>query len=113
LNKDLSGILGFGAVYHGDLSFDGPVRIDGELVGDLKSNDLVEISVSGRVRGNVDAAQALIAGALEGTLRARERVTLLKSSRVQGTIETPWLDLRLGAQWSGTAGVLREGGLSA
>lgn len=105
----LDGLLGAGATYRGDLVFEGRVRIDGELLGSVQSQDLLEIGPSGRVEGHVEVAQCLVAGALDGTLVASERVTLLASARVRGTIDTPWLDVRNGATWIGEAVVSRPG----
>jgi cytoskeletal protein CcmA (bactofilin family) len=94
----LAGLLGPGARYEGDLVFSGRVRIDGTFSGTIRSDDLLEIGKGGRVEGEVDVAQALVAGRMDGLLRARERVTLLGSAVVVGQLITPWLDVRPGAQ---------------
>ena len=44
---------------------------------------------------------------MEGTLRATERITLLPTAVVRGKVETPWLDVRLGAQVEADIQVLR------
>jgi cytoskeletal protein CcmA (bactofilin family) len=108
MTKRLEGILGEGATYTGDMVFEGRVRIDGTLIGDLRSEDLVEIGPTGRVQGHVTAIQALVAGAVEGTLEARERCTLLETARVRGRLVTPWLDARIGCQIVGELRVERE-----
>lgn len=96
MSEGLAGLLGPGAIYRGDLVFEGRVRVEGTFEGSIRSDDLLEVAPTGRVVGQVDVAQALIAGTVEGRLRARERCTLLESSRVAGRLETPWLDARLG-----------------
>jgi cytoskeletal protein CcmA (bactofilin family) len=97
----VTGWLGVGATWKGDLTFTGRVRIDGTLVGSVKSNDLLDIGAAGRVEGEVEVAQALVGGVFSGTLHARERVTLLETAVVKGEIHTPWLDVRNGAQLEG------------
>lgn len=94
----LAGLVGPGATYEGDLTFEGRVRVDGRFSGTLKSDDLVEVGPDGIVSGEIDVAQALIAGRVEGLLRARERCTLLPTATVKGQVVTPWLDVRPGAQ---------------
>jgi len=103
----VNGGLGVGAHYKGSLNFEGRVRIDGWLEGDVRSPDLLEIGAAGRVKGSVHVAQALVGGRLEGTLHATERVTLLETAVVEGTIHTPWIDVRPGARWVGRIEVER------
>jgi cytoskeletal protein CcmA (bactofilin family) len=104
----LEGWLARGASYHGELSFDGPVRIEGHMVGIVRSKGLVEVGEHGHVDGAIYAAQALVAGRVEGYLRATERATLLETAVVAAKVETPWLDVRLGCQWKGDAVVTRR-----
>ena len=98
MSRPLSGLLGEGAVYRGDLTFDGKVRIDGTLVGKVRCDDVVEIGPCGRVEGDIDAAQLLVAGSVSGRIEARERCTLLETAVVQGRLVTPWLDARVGCR---------------
>lgn len=111
MTVELAGLLGPGARYEGSLVFHGRVRIDGEFIGSIRSDDLLEIGPTGRVEGDVEVAQALVAGRVEGTLRALERITLLETSSVSGKVVTPWLDVRTGARMLAEVEVYRpEGG---
>ncbi len=109
MTSPLAALLGPGAQYEGDLVFQGRVRIDGKLAGTIRSDDLLEIGPTGRVDGEIDVAQALVAGRVDGLLRARERCTLLETAVVHGQILTPWLDVRLGATLKAEVLVEREG----
>jgi cytoskeletal protein CcmA (bactofilin family) len=103
----VTGWLGVGATWTGDLVFTGRVRIDGTLIGTVRSDDLLDIGAAGRVEGEVEVAQALVGGVLHGILHARERVTLLETAVVKGEIHTPWLDVRNGAQLDAAVHVTR------
>jgi cytoskeletal protein CcmA (bactofilin family) len=109
VSRPLAGLLGDGAVYRGDLVFDGRVRIDGTLIGTMQTEDLVEISRTGRVEGEIYAVQALVAGTVVGVIEALERCTLLETASVKGEIITPWLDVRIGCQLDAKVRVEREG----
>lgn len=98
MNRELVGLLGPGAKYEGDLSFQGRVRVDGHFVGTIRSDDFLEVGLEGQVEGEIDVAQALVAGHVDGLLRGRERVTVLETASVTGQIVTPWLDIRPGAR---------------
>jgi cytoskeletal protein CcmA (bactofilin family) len=104
----VSGWLGVGARWRGDLQFDGRVRIDGTLIGSIRSDDLLEIGAGGRVDGEVRVAQALIGGRFDGTLVATERVTLLDTAVVSGEVVSPWLDVRNGARIDALVRVQRD-----
>lgn len=97
MTADLAGLLGPGAHYSGSLSFQGRVRIDGTFEGTIRSDDLLEIGPDGRVEGEIEVAQALIAGFFDGTITARERCTVLETAEVRGRIVTPYVDVRTGA----------------
>jgi cytoskeletal protein CcmA (bactofilin family) len=106
----LSGWLGPGARFVGDLTFSGPVRIDGLLRGVVRTDDLVEVGERGVIEGEVDAPQVLVSGRVDGTLRGRERITLLETAIVVGRLLTPWLDVRNGARVRGDVQAWREDG---
>ncbi len=109
--RPLAGWLGPGAVYRGDVRFEGRVRVDGTLYGRVESQDLVELGPAGHIEGDVVAAQVLVAGFVDGSVHASERCTLLESARVRGRLVTPWLDARPGSEVVAEVAVDR-GGLS-
>lgn len=104
----VTGWLGMGALWKGDLEYQGRVRIDGTLLGTVRTNDLLDVGAAGRIEGEIHVAQALIGGVVEGTLHATERLTILPTAVVRGVILTPWLDVRVGAQLEAEVRVIRE-----
>lgn len=94
----VNGWLGAGSVWNGDFTWKGRVRIDGHMFGNLRSDDLLDLGVNGRIEGDVWVAQALVGGVFVGQLVATERVTLLETAVIKGEIVTPWLDVRMGAK---------------
>lgn len=110
MKTELAGWLGPGAEYTGDLVFQGRVRIDGHLHGSVRTDDLLEVGRTGVVEGEIDVAQALIAGRVDGMLRCRERCTLLEPAVVLGQVITPWLDVRIGARLRADVLVERDKG---
>ena len=108
----VTGWLGVGALWRGDLEYEGRVRIDGTLIGTVRTPDLLGLGAAGRIEGEVHVAQALIGGVIEGTLHASERLTILHTAVVRGTVRTPWLDVRNGAQLEAEVQVVRHDGTS-
>ncbi|HHO51472.1 MAG TPA: polymer-forming cytoskeletal protein [Deltaproteobacteria bacterium] len=97
-----------GALWRGDLEYQGRIRIDGTLLGTVRTNDLLDVGAAGRIEGEIHVAQALVGGVVEGTLHATERLTILPTAIVRGVILTPWLDVRVGAQLDAEVRVIRE-----
>jgi cytoskeletal protein CcmA (bactofilin family) len=104
----LTGWLEAGSRWEGDLDIEGPVRIAGTFIGTLTGGDLIEVADGGVVIGTITAPQLLLAGKVDGTARASERITVLHTAQIRGALETPWLDVRPGAQWVGPARIWHE-----
>lgn len=74
-----------GATYKGD------VTVSGEVIVDAASS----------LHGNVRSARVLCEGVIQGNLNVSENVTICENARVTGDINTPSMDVALGAKISG------------
>jgi cytoskeletal protein CcmA (bactofilin family) len=83
------------------LFFEGPVRIDGHVEGEISSNDVVVIGESGVVTAQLSAASVVIAGKITGDIVASKRVELRPTARVLGNLTTPVLVVEEGAVFDG------------
>ena|SRR5579885_415373 len=92
--------IGKGTRISGTLSFGAPVRIDGEVEGEL-SGDEITISEGAAVNAKLTATRLTVAGRLEGEAAVRDRIELLATARVECRLTTPSLVLREGAQFNG------------
>ena len=97
----LSAVMGPGAHYEGDLSFEGRVRVDGHFTGRIYSEDLLELGVQGTIEGEADVARAIIAGRVIGRLRVRERLVVDSTGSIEGKLDAGLCELRTGARISG------------
>jgi cytoskeletal protein CcmA (bactofilin family) len=82
----LSGYLGPGSSWSGDLSFEGRLRIDGDFRGRIYSEGLLELGHRGHIEGEVDVARAVIAGTVDGRLQARESLVVEATATVRGEV---------------------------
>ena len=90
--RPLSGLLGRGATYEGELTFEGRVRLDGTFKGKLTTDDTLEIGEGGRV----DTAAAVEAA----RTRARRRLIIEATGRVIGAVDATSLEVMPGARLS-------------
>lgn len=81
-------ILGRGSVFNGDFTSEGSVRIDGEILGDVKVVGTLVVGSGARINGNIEADEAIIGGELVGNVQAPEKVELTVTARVIGDITT-------------------------
>jgi cytoskeletal protein CcmA (bactofilin family) len=99
---DVKAFLGEGTEFKGILSFEGTVRIDGTLEGEILGEDLLIVGEPAVVKAEIDVGTAVVSGHVTGNIRARQRVELLAPSSVTGTIRTPSLVVAAGATFNGS-----------
>ena len=95
----LNALLGSGAVYEGDLSFEGRVRIDGLFRGRVYTEEVLEVGPEGRIEGEVDAAVVVLAGTVVGTLTVRELLVVQPGGLARGEVATKLLEVRPGGRF--------------
>lgn len=104
--------LGVGTEFKGKVIFQGTLRIDGKVEGEIDGNNTLLVGESGIVNGTIKAANILISGKVRGDLRAFEKITLKKGCEVKGTIFSKAIIIEEGAIFNGTCkmeeGVERE-----
>lgn len=94
----LAALLGKGARYSGEMSFEGRVRIDGTFTGRIFTEDVLEIGESGVVDGQIDAATLIVAGTAKGEVHAREKLLLQPTGRLLGNVDARALEVRPGGR---------------
>ncbi len=94
---DIKAFLGEGTEFKGVLSFQGTVRIDGRVQGEVLGEELLIVGEDGVIQAEVEVGSLIASGRIEGNIRAKRCVELLASSTVTGNIITPCLIVMEGA----------------
>ena len=94
-------LIGDGTAIKGDIETGGDIRIDGHLIGSLKSNGKVIIGQTGVLEGDLICKQAEIAGIIKGTIKTEELTALKSTSKVEVDLSTKQLMIEVGAQFTG------------
>ena len=94
-------LIGNGTVIKGDIDSSGDIRIDGHLIGSLKSNGKIIIGQTGIVEGDLVCKQAEISGTVKGTIKTDELTALKSTSNVEVELTTKHLMIEVGAQFTG------------
>ncbi len=93
--------LGKGSRVEGKLSFEGSVRIDGQVDGEIQAQEAVIIGESAVLNAQITAGTVILTGKLTGDIVARKRVELRAPARLLGNITTPCLVIQEGVVFEG------------
>lgn len=99
---DIDTVFADDVEFEGELSFQDPVLVKGQVKGKLQSAADVYISEQARVDAELAAEVVSVKGQLRGDVYARRKLELFSSGRVDGTVRTPDLIVQSGAVFNGT-----------
>ncbi len=98
---EINTLLGKGSEFEGKLTFEGTVRIDGRLSGEIFSDDVLVIGEGAEVSAEIEVGVIIVEGNVNGNIRAKRAVELHAPARVRGNIETPSLYVDKGVIFEG------------
>jgi cytoskeletal protein CcmA (bactofilin family) len=93
--------LGKGSRVEGKLTFEGSVRIDGQVDGEVQAQETVIVGESAVVSAQIVANTIIIKGKVSGDITARKRVELKAPAKLLGNIVTPSLVIQEGVVFEG------------
>jgi cytoskeletal protein CcmA (bactofilin family) len=82
----------------GKLSYQGPVRIEGKLRGEVTSTDVIVVSEAGSVEGRLRAPRILLLGSLVGEVAGAETLVIGPAAYAKGRIQAERLTVCEGAR---------------
>ncbi len=98
---EVQAYLGCGSRIEGRLRFEGSVRIDGQVEGEIEAKDAVVIGETAVVVAQITAGTVVLQGQVTGDVSARERVELRAPGRLLGNIVAPTLVIQEGVIFEG------------
>jgi len=94
--------IGAGTSFDGLLSFEGTLRVEGEIAGSvLAETGALVVGAQGRVRARVEVAELVLAGVLVGDVVAHRRVELLPGAELEGNVTSPRIAIADGGRLAG------------
>lgn len=94
-------MLGVGSKVEGNLSVEGDIRIDGNVLGNVSSLSKVAIGENGVIKGDINCQNASIEGRVIGKLIIKEVLFLNKTAKIDGDIFAKKLIVEEGAVFNG------------
>ena len=98
---EINTLLGRGSEFEGKLTFEGTVRIDGVLRGEVFSDDVLIVGEGARVEASIDVGEIIIQGTVNGNIKAKRSIEIHAPGRVKGDLHTPSLQIDKGVIFEG------------
>ena len=103
-----------GSRVNGQLSFQGAVRIDGSVDGEIQCQGTLTIGEGADIRAKISGRVVILRGKVEGNVTAKERLELIAPARLIGNVDTPRLLVTEGVVFDGNCAMgttKQKGGL--
>lgn len=93
---NVNSVIGEGSIFEGKFYIQGSLLINGKFEGEIKTDELIMIGETGKVKTNVSARKVIVAGTLIGNINAHEQVVLEETGRILGDITAPVININKG-----------------
>ncbi|MBS0183524.1 MAG: polymer-forming cytoskeletal protein [Nitrospira sp.] len=100
-NNDNFTFLSKGVDFKGILNFDGTIRIDGRVEGEVHTTGTLIIGEQAVIKGLLSAGTLMTSGKVTGTVTATAKIQILKPGILIGDIRTPGISIEDGAHFHG------------
>lgn len=101
----IKSLIAQGSRIDGNLSFTDGLRVDGEIVGDVRANaeqsSILVISEAAVVQGEIHADHVIVNGTVRGPIYAKDLLELQPKARIEGDVYYKAIEMHLGAVIAG------------
>jgi len=106
-------IIGPGTIVTGDIKCTGTVRIEGEVHGQVHSDDTIVVHETGKVKADLTAGQIIVSGSVQGNVFAHDRLEVTAKGQVLGDITAPRVSIADGVLFEGKCVMKPVGAVTA
>jgi cytoskeletal protein CcmA (bactofilin family) len=107
---DIRAFLGKGSALEGNLTFHGPIRIDGDVSGRITGDGLLVVGEGARIEADIEATAVRISGTVLGSVEAGESVHITPTGCLRGDIRTAVFSCEPGGFFTGHCEMRRSEG---
>jgi cytoskeletal protein CcmA (bactofilin family) len=99
--KRIDALIGTGTTVRGDIVFEGGLRVDGTVIGNIAAADgkpgTLVVSESARVDGRIEVSHVVINGSVNGPVVAKDYLELQPKARIVGDVSYRTVEMHIGA----------------
>lgn len=100
--EEVSAFVGKGVDFKGTISYQGTVRIDGTLDGEIQTEGILLVGEEAVLKAKISAGTVICKGKITGDITAKEKIKLRAPAVVMGGVKTPMLSIEEGVTFNGT-----------
>ena len=101
--------LGKGTDFRGVLHFEGTIRVDGRLEGEVFTKDTLIIGDTAEITGNLTVGTLITSGRINGNITVSAKAHFMAPGSFTGDISSPALQVDEGFAFNGRCDMKREG----
>ncbi|MFZ3065470.1 MAG: polymer-forming cytoskeletal protein [Nitrospirota bacterium] len=106
--EEIIAFLGKGTEFKGVLSYEGTVRIDGKVEGEIITKGTLVVGESAVINAEVAVGTLVCGGKITGNINSKDKAHLLAPATIIGTIKTPVLIIEEGVRFDGKCDMLAK-----
>lgn len=95
-------------IENGIIKGQGSIRVDGEIMSEVDIKGNIIIGETGRITGNINTVNSLIAGKIDGNVTSEQTMHLTSTAVVNGSISSAVLIVDEGARFTGNCQMAQE-----
>ena len=99
--KRIDSLIGAGTVVHGDVTFAGGLRVDGQVQGNVIAGEgepgMLVISEQARIDGEIRVSHVVVNGTVNGPVTVNDHLELQAKARVVGDVAYRTIEMHVGA----------------
>jgi cytoskeletal protein CcmA (bactofilin family) len=107
-NDEIIAFLGKGTEFKGVITYEGTIRIDGRVEGEIVTKGTLIVGETARIDAEVTAGTIVSGGRITGNVRAYDKVHLLATAIQDGSITAPSLVVEEGVLFNGKCEMERD-----
>ncbi len=99
--EEVVAFLGKGTDFRGVLHFEGTIRVDGRLEGEVFTKDTLIVGESAEIMGNLNVGTLITSGKINGNVTATVKAQFIAPGSLTGDVTTPVLNIEDGFYFNG------------
>lgn len=101
-NEEINAFVGKGVSFKGVISYNGTVRIDGTLDGEIHTEGVLLVGEDAVLTAKITAGTVVCKGKITGDISAREKVKLRSPAVVNAGVKAPLISMEEGVVFNGS-----------
>jgi cytoskeletal protein CcmA (bactofilin family) len=99
---EIIAFVGKGVTFRGAISYEGTVRIDGRVDGEIETAGTLIVGEDAVITATVHAGTVVSKGKITGDVVAKERVKLMAPAMLNGSVKAPVFSIEEGVTFDGS-----------